>query len=155
MQQLEQAMQAAQNAQQCNAQGMGKPGEGQSPSTLDEYATMYQQMLQAQGGGGAGMGMGMQGPGTGEGGKAPEKPDEQMSSQATRVNSDFRPRDIIASWKTEGEAERGEQTKDYEHTIPTRPQEVSEAILREQIPAGYHQGIRDFFQASQPTQGPE
>lgn len=186
MKQLEEAMQANQDAQQCNAQGclgegqneggqqagqkgegQGQPGFGQggdaqsqtvknnggaAAQTLADYAKLYQQLLQQQQAGGGGMG----GPGTGTGGVAPEKPDEEMDSQASRVQTGFDPNDVIMKWKIEGEAKEGTVERNYRHFLPETPQEVSEAIVQENIPAGYHEGIQGYFdntkQAGENTQ---
>lgn len=166
MQALEQALQTAQLAQALNNMQpldgtpppQGQPGQGQCQS-LSQYAQLYQQMMQQAGGGGgsplglpmlnpgrgAGAGGGMGGPGIGRGGTAPENPNQAMTMQTEKSQSALQAGKILMQIKTQGVGEKGEVKEDYRAAVAEVKQGVSEAILQEQVPPGYHDAIRQYF----------
>ncbi|MCA9016417.1 MAG: hypothetical protein KDA77_13880, partial [Planctomycetaceae bacterium] len=48
------------------------------------------------------------------------------------------------SFKTKGLSDRGEAQKKY-NLLTELKQGMSEAIIQEQIPPGYHEGIKKYF----------
>ncbi len=89
----------------------------------------------------------MVGPGIGEGGKAPEKDDEKTDFQSERSRSAFKAGKILLQWKTRELSDPGAAREAYEQQVEAVKQGVSEAILQEQVPPGYHEGIRRYFDA--------
>ncbi|KPK99785.1 MAG: hypothetical protein AMK75_06350 [Planctomycetes bacterium SM23_65] len=52
---------------------------------------------------------------------------------------------ILLKWKTLGTAPAGKAKIEYDQQIREVKKGVSEAILREQVPPGYHDAIRKYF----------
>ncbi len=52
---------------------------------------------------------------------------------------------VLLSLKTKGLSDRGDAVKDYRKLIRTVKQGVSQAIDQEQIPPGYYDGIKKYF----------
>jgi len=52
---------------------------------------------------------------------------------------------ILMSVKTQGLSDRGDAKKEYRTLIQKVKQGSSEAILQEQVPPGYHEGIKSYF----------
>ena len=177
MQELEKALEALAMAQQCNNQGengldggqcqnpgqtpgegAGEKGEGsgqmanEQGMTMDEYQDFYEQMLAQQGQGqGQGRGQGMKGPGTGEGGEAPEDPTKKNNFKSERSKTALHAGRILMKWETKETAKKGAVAKDYLNHVREVQQGVSEAIVQEQIPPGYHESIQNYFDSLENT----
>ena len=142
-QDLEQALKALQMAKRLNALGvmdgeaLGKLGG------LQAYIELYAQML-AQGQG-EGTGLGMGGPGTGEGNIAPEDIFQATDFKPEKSTSPLGSGKMLLQWKTQELAPSGEAQQQYLRHVRTVKQGVSEAILQEQIPPGYHESIKKYF----------
>jgi hypothetical protein len=52
---------------------------------------------------------------------------------------------VLLSVKTKGISDKGDAKKEYKSLIQKVKQGYSEAILQEQIPPGYHDGIKSYF----------
>ncbi|HLJ11077.1 MAG TPA: hypothetical protein VKU82_07805, partial [Planctomycetaceae bacterium] len=52
---------------------------------------------------------------------------------------------VLLSVKTKGLSDKGDAKKEYKSLIQKVKQGYSEAILQEQIPPGYHEGIKSYF----------
>ncbi len=138
---LEDALKIVQMAKQLNDRER-LDGEACSDcQSLGDYAELFALMMddQQQGGGG------MRGPGFGEGGEAPEDDSVETAYQAERSKSAVTAGKILLTLKSKGMSDRGDARKDYRALINQVKQGVSEAIQVEQIPAGYHDGIRNYF----------
>lgn len=163
---LQQALQAAQLAQMLNqlqpldgAQAGQCQGQG-----MAAYAALYRQLLsQCQGGGGtgagrgSGSGAGMGGPGRGRGGIAPENESQQTQFQTERSRTAMSAGRMLMQLKTKELAPAGEAQVDYREQVAAVKQGVSEAILQEEVPPGYHDAIRQYFDTipSSAATGPE
>ena len=156
LQQLEQALQAAQMAQQCNNAGQLSGGMCQGASSIAEYARCFGSGMgqcngQGQGSGmGQGMGSGsgnggMGGQGQGRGGRAPEDDSIATGWQTERSQSALQAGRILMSWETQELGEEGEVTTQRQAQIEAVRQGLSEAIVHEQVPAGYHESIKNYF----------
>ena len=91
-----------------------------------------------QGNGGTG------GQGQGRGGKPPEV-DQKTAFKTERSKSALHAGKTLMQWKTQEEADKGESKLDYKKAVDAVKQGVSEAILSEQIPPGYHEAIKKYF----------
>jgi hypothetical protein len=87
----------------------------------------------------------MGGPGTGRGGKAPEDNSVTTDFKTEQSKSAVTAGKVILSLKTKGVSDRGDAAKDYRGLIQNVKQGVSEAILQEQVPPGYLDGIKSYF----------
>lgn len=101
------------------------------------------------------MGQGQDGKGNGDGfsgpnnggqgsGRREEKPDN-VDFENQRSPSQLNAGKVLMSWKTKGDGEKGEAAKEYAESMAEVKQGVNEAILREQVPPGYHDSIRKYF----------
>ena len=181
IEELEKALDALAKAQQCNnqgekgldgsqcqnpgqtpgsgsgeGQGQGQ-GEGEQGMTMEEYQEFYEQMLAENGGEGQGegQGSGMKGPGTGKGGEAPEDSDAQTAYKTEKSKSHLHAGRILMKWDDKEKAEKGSISKDYLNQVREVQQGVSEAIVQEQIPPGYHESIQNYFDSLNPVEADE
>jgi hypothetical protein len=118
-------------------------------STLEDYAELYAQMMGDQPMEGDGEGLGDEG--IGEGGKAPEDDSVQTGFKTEQSKSAVTAGKVLMSLKTKGLSDRGEAKKEYRNLVGKVKQGVSEAILQEQIPPGYHDGIKRYFDSIEKT----
>ncbi len=139
MKALEEALQVLQMAKQLNADDMLDGEASAECKSLSDYAELYAQMM------GQGEGDGLGGEGTGRGGEAPEDDSVASDFQTEQTKAAVRAGKILVSLKSKGLSDSGEAQKDYQQLIGQVKQGVSEAILQEQIPPGYHEGIRRYF----------
>jgi tetratricopeptide (TPR) repeat protein len=157
LKQLEKAMKVAQMAKQLNAEGKLN---GQEPASdvqsVEDYEELYAQMMAGQSEAGEGTG----GEGIGEGGVS-----EEDDAVATEFKDEETPvavqaGKILMSLEGRGVSSSGETTAEYEELVSKVKQGVSEAIEREQVPPGYHEAIRKYFDGmgqedSQPQDRPD
>jgi tetrahydromethanopterin S-methyltransferase subunit B len=153
MQSLEEALEALRQAQQLSDLEPLDGSDCQSCQSMGDYAALYRKlMVQCQG---QGNGPGMGGAGTGKGNVASEDPTQSTQFQSERAPTALQAGRVILEWRTRGVATTGEADVNYEQSIAEVRQNVSEAILQEDIPAGYHDDIREYFdtidQAAQPS----
>lgn len=144
---LEEALKALQMAKALNAlKGLdGKLCKGLGE--IGDYAALYKRLLAQAGFAGMkpGVGPGMKGPGKGKGGVAPEKPDEKTKFKTEQSQSALQAGKMLMKWKTRGLSDSGEVKEKYLRSVKEVKQGVSEAILHEQVPPGYHEAIKKYF----------
>ena len=58
---------------------------------------------------------------------------------------------MLLSMQTKGEAEKGEVVRDYKQLLHSVKQGAMEALNTEQIPPGYHESIKSYFDALEKT----
>jgi hypothetical protein len=167
---LEEALKTVQMAKRLNDFDKLDGRQCQNCKSMKDFQQMYKKMLaecqgqckgegecegcaQCKGGKYAkrGSGSGMGGPGTGEGNIAPEDDSIQTEFQSETAKSAVQAGKILLSMKSKGLGERGHAVKDYRGLVQQVKQGVSEAILQEQVPPGYHQGIQSYFDALEPA----
>ena len=136
---LEEALKTIQMAKKANEQGQldGEMAEGMT--SMEDYAEMYAQMI------GQGDGEGLGGEGFGEGGEAPEDDSVNTGFKSEQAKVAVQAGKVLLSLKTKGLDDTGEAQKDYRALVTNVKQGVSEAILQEKIPPGYHDGIKNYF----------
>ena len=143
---LQQALKAAQLAKQLNADGEMDGSKIDPQAAMAECAALFQEWLAQNGGaGGRGDGMGMGGEGQGEGGVAPTDPFANTNFKEERANTHLQAGEILMEWETKELAEAGKVSLEYLQTVRKVQQGVSQAILQEQVPAGYHRSIQKYF----------
>ncbi|OYW21188.1 MAG: hypothetical protein B7Z55_06050, partial [Planctomycetales bacterium 12-60-4] len=57
---------------------------------------------------------------------------------------------VLMSMSSQGRGEKGNAVVDYKTLVQQVRQGASEAILQEQVPPGYHEGIKSYFDALKP-----
>lgn len=168
---LEDALKTLQMAKRLNDFDQLDGQKSQQCKSLSDYEKLYKEMLarcqgqcrgegqcsgcgQCQGNGlnaGNGNGAGMGGAGTGQGNIAPEDNSISTEFQNDLAKSAVTAGKVLMSLKSRGMGERGNANLDYQSLIQQVRQGASEAILQEQVPPGYHDGIKSYFDTLQKT----
>ncbi len=143
LQALDSALQAGQMAKQLNAKGEldGKAaGAGRS---MADYAAAYAKMLDGQ----QGAGIGKPGPNRGlaAGGHVPQNGAASTDFHPEKSPTSLTGGKLLAQWQTSEVSEPGEVRRDDPGALQNNAQRVSEAIVQEQVPPGYHQAIQKYF----------
>jgi hypothetical protein len=140
MQQLEDALKTLQLARGLNDLQPLDGRQGASCKSLGDYAALYQSLSKAAGPGGDGLG-----PGQGEG-KRPHGDESQTAAyKPEQGSSPMQPGKILMQWTTHDASTPGNAHEDFQRAIDEVKQQASEAVVSEQIPAGYHQTIQHYF----------
>lgn len=162
---LEEALQTLQMAKLLNNQGQLDGKQCEDMKAMNEYAKLYAKMCQSgmcqgegckmcaagfcmgQGNGkGSGRGGGMGGPGQGQGGPpAPEDESTVSNFKTERVRTTVTAGKMLMSMKVKGIGELNEVQENYEEAVQQVKQGVSKALNSEQIPPGYHEGVKKYF----------
>lgn len=168
---LEEALKTLRMAKRLNDFEKLDGKECQKCKSLSDYEKLYKEMLskceggQCQGEGkcagcgqckggklaGSGNGSGMGGRGTGEGNIAPEDDSISTEFQTEQSKSAVTAGKVLLSMKSKGQGERGNVAVDYQQLLEQVKLGVSEAILQEQVPPGYHDQIKKYFDALEPA----
>lgn len=148
LEKLEDALEMISMAKKMNAEdqldGEMFPGE----MTLEDYAEMYAQL------------MGQQGDGEGTGGQGQgdsESVDEDDSTETDFIDekskSAVQKGKILLSMKTKGLSDSGDiKDADYKRIVGEINQSLDEVIDQEQIPPGYVDGIKKYFDTLEKTE---
>lgn len=151
MKELEEALRTIQQAKKLNDQEKLDGAQTEKCKTLAEYEAMYAEML-AQGeagepGDGEGEGEGGGDGGFGKGGAMPEDDSVETGFKSEQSKSAVVAGKMLLSMQTKGEAEKGEVVRDYKQLLKSVKQGAMEAMNTEQIPPGYHESIKSYFDA--------
>lgn len=152
---LEEALKVIQMAKKLNEKEK-LDGEGsEGAETMEDYAELYAQLMAQLGMDGEGDGEGMGDRGMGEGGKAPEDDSVETGFKTEQSKSAVTAGKVLLSVKTKGLSDKGDAQKDYKSLLQQVKQGVNEAILQEQVPPGYHERIKSYFDNLKETDGGE
>jgi tetratricopeptide (TPR) repeat protein len=154
LKQLEQALKTLQMARKLNQDEQLDGEKCEGCSTLADYEELYREMMAESGmGEGEGNGEGTGGRGMGQGGKVDEDDSIETGFKAERSKSQIVDGKLLISLKTKGLSDTGDVRKNYLEFVSRAKQGVSEAIETEQVPPGYHDGIKSYFdKIDAPTQ---
>lgn len=164
MQAMEQALQSIQMAKQLNSMQPLDGAQCKQCQGMGDYMKLYAQMIsQCQGEGQGrglygmymvgGKGSGMGGPGQGEGNIAPEDESITTGFQPEKSRSAITAGRMLLEWKVQEDAKAGEVNQQYAEALDQVKQGVSEAVLQERVPPGYHDAIKRYFDTiDQPEQ---
>ena len=151
MKELDDALQAIQMAKKLNDEGKLETDQDEGFTTLEEYEELYAQLMEGMEQPGEGTG------GEGEGGGAPVEEDDSVKTgfKAEQSKSAVKAGEILMSINTKGvapkDAEREDPKVKYKSLVRSVKEGAEEAILQEQIPPGYHDGIKNYFNALDET----
>ena len=113
---------------------------------------MYDEWMRRNGGNG--QGNGESGPNNGGqgSGKRPDA-DETVDSgfKADKSQSQLQAGKILLQWKTKEISDPGQAKEAYAKQLREVKQGVSEAITQEQVPPGYHEAIKNYFDSIAPS----
>ncbi len=145
MKELEDALRTIQQAKKLNEQEKLDGGQSENFKTLADYEAFYAQMLAdageepAEGEGEAG------GQGFGDGQEMAEDDSVETGFKSEQSKSALVAGKMLLSMQTKGEAEKGEVVRDYKQLLQSVKQGAMEAMNTEQIPPGYHESIKSYF----------
>jgi hypothetical protein len=156
---LEDALKTLQLAKRLNDKDKLDGRDTQGMKGMSDYEKFYKEMLAKMGGEcqgegkcpgcpqcqGKGNGNGLGGQGIGKGGEAPEDNSIKNDFKTEQSLSAVKAGKVLLSMKAQGLGEKGVVAQDYRGLIQQVRQGVSEAIEQEQIPPGYHDGIKSYF----------
>lgn len=153
LKQLEEALKTIQQAKKLNDKEKLDGGQCEKCKSLADYEALYAQML-------AESGEEVQekegefregSPGFGKGGEAGEDDSVETGFKNEQSKSAVVAGKMLLSMQTKGEAEKGEIVRDYKQLLQTVKQGAMEALNTEQIPPGYHEGIKGYFDSLEKT----
>ncbi len=139
---LEQALSVLQMAKNLNNSDLldGKKMEGLQ--SMAEYEARYAEMMKDA----------MPDTGEfGEGGPAEENDSKKSKFKTEMSKSQISKGKVLLTLKTKGMGEHADVKEQYRSAVRGVKQELSEAILREEIPPGYHEGIKGYFDSIEET----
>lgn len=144
---LEDAMKTMQMAKQLNQQKKLDGEACKNCMSMGDYQAIYEQMMQGSGGMESDeiAESNFNGRGTGKGGTAPEDDSEQTAFKTERASSPITAGKMLMSMKTKGLGKQGERDQNYKDNIQRVKEGVAEAIEQEQVPPGYRDGIKGYF----------
>ncbi|WP_010584256.1 coiled-coil domain-containing protein [Schlesneria paludicola] len=148
MKELEEALRTIQQAKKLNDQEKLDGAQTEKCKTLAEYEALYAEMLaQGEAGEEAGEEEGEGGGpgGFGKGGAMPEDDSVETGFKSEQSKSAVVAGKMLLSMQTKGEAEKGEVVRDYKQLLKSVKQGAMEAMNTEQIPPGYHESIKSYF----------
>ena len=155
MKELEEALKTIQQAKKVNDQEKLDGSQSGECKTLADYEALYAQMLAESGesdevqekegefsSGAAGFG---------KGGAAAEDDSVETGFKSEQSKSAVVAGKMLLSMQTKGEAEKGEVVRDYKQLMQSVKQGAMEAMNTEQIPPGYHENIKSYFDSLEKT----
>ncbi|WP_437204312.1 hypothetical protein [Planctomicrobium sp. SH664] len=158
---MEKALEVISMAKKLNAEGKlgqkpgeGEPGEnGEGEMSLEDYAQMYAELMAQRNGSGDGEegdGEGSGGRGMGNGSKVDEDDSVDTKFVDEKSKSAIQKGKILMSLKTKGLSEAGEmQKQEFSGAVSEIRQNLDDAIDQEEIPPGYVEGIKKYFDTLQ------
>ena len=159
MKELEEALKTIQQAKKVNDQEKLDGGKCEKCKTLADYEAMYAEMMAGSGendsddvqekNGEFADG----GPGFGKGGEAAEDDSVETGFKSEQSKSAVVAGKMLLSMQTKGEAEKGEVVRDYKQLMQSVKQGAMEAMNTEQIPPGYHESIKSYFDSLEKSKG--
>ena len=148
MKKLEDAMKTLQEAQKLNAKGELDGSKCEGCETMEDYAELYAQLNGGDGNGPKDRNEG-DGGGIGEGGETPEDDSDPEGYKKEKEKPQIQAGKILLSIKTKEYAEEKdfdpEKMREYETSISNLKSSVQSAIDTEEIPPGYVEGIKGYF----------
>ena len=151
LKELEQALKTIQKAKKLNdAEKLDGEQTGEC-KTLADYEEFYNKMMAQSGESNEGdpdkEGNGTGNRGIGKGGEVPENDSVVTDFKPEQSKSPIVAGKMLLSMQQKGEAEKGDVVRDYKTLVQTVKQGAMEALNTEQIPPGYHEGIKGYFDA--------
>jgi hypothetical protein len=141
LKELEQALSVLQMAKNLNNKDLldGKKMEGMQ--SMAEYEAMYAKMMKDA----------MPDAGEGDGSPRDENDSKKSQFKTELSKSQISKGKVLLTLKTKGMGEHADVKEQYRSAVRDVKQGLSEAILREEIPPGYHEGIKGYFDSIEET----
>ena len=143
---LEDALKNLQMAKQLAAQGKLDGADLKGAGGMGDYEKLFGEKMAGLGDGGPPNGDDSgNGPGIGNGAKRPENDATKTGFKTEKSNSQLTGGKMLLEWKTKEVGETGARSEEYRTNVQRVKQGVSEAIQQEQVPPGYHEAIKKYF----------
>lgn len=143
--QLEEALKNLQMARKLAGEGKLDGSEAGDAQGMNAYAALFAEKM---GEGGASPGLSKEsglGPGQGTGATRPEDETTSSAFKTEKSNSQLSGGKMLLEWKSKEVGETGARNEDYRSALQQVQQGVAEAIQQEQVPPGYHDTIKRYF----------
>jgi len=145
---VEEALKTIQQAQSLNQQGQMDGEKLEGLETLSDYAEMYAQMMDGQGGSGD-KDVNEGGEGQGAGGETAEDDSDPEGYKDEKTKTRIKAGKVLLSIKTKEHAEETDFDPDalrkYQASVSSLKDGVQSAIENEEIPPGYVDSIKSYF----------
>jgi hypothetical protein len=139
---LEQALSVLQMAKNLNNKDLLDGQKMEGLQSMAEYEAMYDKLMKDAT------------PDTGEfgeGGPVDENDSKKSKFKTELSKSQISKGKVLLTLKTKGMGEHADVKEQYRSAVRDVKQGLSEAILREEIPPGYHEGIKGYFDSIEET----
>ena len=143
LERLEKALKAIQEAKKLNELGELDGEACEQCQSMDEFLAAYEKMLEQQGLTPGGMDRGEREELAGD--VAPEDDTVDTDFKSEQSKSAVTAGKMLMSMTSKGLSEAGEDTQEYRAQVDRVASGVDEAILSEQVPPGYTEGIKGYF----------
>ncbi len=163
MKSLEEALKTLSKAKQLNGKDQLDGEMADAAASMEDYEALYEEMMakmRAEGmgegegeGEGDGDGDGTGGEGMGRGGRPPEDDSVTSNFKNEQAKTQVQKGKVLLSLKTKGLTETGDAKKEYRQSIEAIKQGADEAIEEEQVPPGYHETIKKYFNSLEKADG--
>lgn len=144
---LEDALKSLQMAKKLAAAGKLDGATGHDGMSAEDYAKLFAEKMaelgaqaDPDGQGGAG-----QGGGIGNGARRPEDNSAKTSFKSEKSPAMLTDGKMLLEWKTKDVGESGARAEQFRDAVRGVKQGVSEALQAEQVPPGYHDAIKKYF----------
>jgi hypothetical protein len=142
---LEEALKNLQMAKQLAAHGKLDGATGLDAKEMADYAALFAQKMAELGEQAGTQGGPNMGPGQGDGSKRPEDDSVTTGFKSEKSNSALTGGKMLLEWKTKEVGETGARGEEFRTAVREVKQGVSEALQAEQVPPGYHDAIKKYF----------
>ena len=143
---LEDALKNLQMAKQLADKGKLDGGELKGAGGMADFEKLFGEKMAGLGENGPPNGDDSgNGPGIGNGAKRPENDATKTGFKTEKSNSQLTGGKMLLEWKTKEVGETGARSEEYRQNVQRVKQGVSEAIQQEQVPPGYHEAIKKYF----------
>ena len=139
---LEQALSVLQMAKNLNNKDLLDGQKMEGLQSMADYEAMYDKLMKDAN------------PDTGEfgeGGPVDENDSKKSKFKTELSKSQISKGKVLLTLKTKGMGEHADVKEQYRSAVRDVKQGLSEAILREEIPPGYHEGIKGYFDSIEET----
>jgi hypothetical protein len=139
---LEQALSVLQMAKNLNNKDLLDGQKMEGLQSMAEYEAMYDKLMKDAT------------PDTGEfgeGGPVDENDSKKSKFKTELSKSQISKGKVLLTLKTKGMGEHADVKEQYRSAVRDVKQGLSEAILREEIPPGYHEGLKGYFDSIEET----
>jgi hypothetical protein len=139
LKELEKGLTALQMAKKLNSDEQldGKKVEG--AQSMDEYMAMFEKMMK-------GKNSNQANEGEGDGSTRDENDGTKSKFKTEMSKSHITKGKVLLTLKTKGMGEHVDVKEQYRAAVRDVKSGISEAILQEEIPPGYHEGIKGYFE---------